>query len=64
MDSIQGTIDDLSSEIAKANWEVSVGISMSADDATEYRSNIEEYINQCQEYVNQQRYAINLAVEY
>lgn len=35
---------------------------MSADDATEYRSNIEEYINQCQEYVNQQRYAINLAV--
>ena len=59
LDSIQGTIDDLSSEIAKANWEVSVGISMSADDATEYRSNIEEYINQ---YVNQQRYAINLAV--
>lgn len=35
---------------------------MSADDATEYKSNIEEYINQCQEYVNQQRYAINLAV--
>lgn len=62
LDSIQGTIDDLSSEIAKANWEVSVGISMSADDATEYKSNIEEYINQCQEYVNQQRYAINLAV--
>ena len=62
MDSIQGTIDDLSSEIAKANWEVSVGISMSADDATEYKSNIEEYINQCQEYVNQQRYAVNLAV--
>lgn len=62
LDSIQGTIDDLSSEIAKANWEVSVGISMSADDATEYKSNIEEYINQCQEYVNQQRYAVNLAV--
>lgn len=62
LDSIQDTIDDLSSEIAKTNWEVSVGISMSADDATEYRSNIEEYINQCQEYVNQQRYAINMAV--
>ena len=62
LDSIQGTIDDLSSEIAKANWEVSVGISMSADDAADYQSNIEEYINQCQEYVNQQRYAVNLAV--
>lgn len=62
LDGIQDTISDLSDEIARANWEVSIGIDMSKEDAEAYKSNIASYIEECQSFVQQQQYAMNLAV--
>ncbi len=62
LEGIQETINDLSNEIAKSHWELSIGIDMSKEDVETYKSNIASYVEQCQVFVDQQQYAVNLAV--
>lgn len=62
LDGIQDSIADLSSEIARTNWEISIGMTLDEEDMESYRSNISSYVEQCQAYVEQQQYAVNLAV--
>lgn len=62
LDGIQDSIEDLSSEIARTNWEISIGMTLDEEDMETYRSNISSYVEQCQAYVEQQQYAVNLAV--
>lgn len=62
LDGIQDSIEDLSSEIARTNWEISIGMILDEEDMESYRSNISSYVEQCQAYVEQQQYAVNLAV--
>lgn len=62
LDGIQDSIADLSSEIARTNWEISIGMTLDEEDMESYRSNISSYVEQCQAYVEQQQYALNLAV--
>lgn len=62
LDDIQREIEDVTSEIDKANWKVSIGLSLSEEDTEEYQSNLASYVEQCQNYVEQQQYAVRLAV--
>ncbi|MFR4350578.1 MAG: phage tail tape measure protein [Roseburia sp.] len=62
LEGIQDTINELSNDIDKSHWELSIGIDMSKEDAEIYKKNIASYVEQCQEFVDQKQYAVNLAV--
>lgn len=62
LDDLQKSINDSVSAINKANWKVSIGMELSADEKEDYRSNIESYVQQCQQYAADQQYAMTMAV--
>lgn len=62
LDDLQKSINDSVSAINKMNWKVSIGMELSADEAEDYRSNIENYVQQCQQYATDQQYAMTMAV--
>lgn len=62
LDDIQREIDDVTASMNKANWKVSIGLTLSEEEKELYRSDIATYVEQCQDYVEQQQYAVSLSV--
>lgn len=59
---IQTIINDAAADLKKANWKVSIGMALTAEEQAEYQQNIDEFVKGCNDYVVQQNYAVNLAL--
>ncbi len=62
LDGLSDTIRDISDEINKTNWKVSIGMELDAAESEEYRNQVQQYYESVQAYVTQQQYAITLSV--
>jgi len=62
LDGISNEIRDVTNEINKANWKVSIGMELTEGEAEDYRSQVQTYYESVQEYVAQQQYSITLSV--
>ena len=66
LEPIESNIKEALDEINKANWKVSIGMELDAEDQESYKSAIDTYIQNAQEYALQARYAVsvNLATSF
>lgn len=62
LDGLSDTIRDISDEINRTNWKVSIGMELDAAESEEYRNQVQQYYESVQSYVTQQQYAITLSV--
>ena len=62
LDGLSDTIRDISAEINRTNWKVSIGMELDAAESEEYRNQVQQYYESVQSYVTQQQYAITLSV--
>lgn len=62
LDGLSDTILDISDEINRTNWKVSIGMELDAAESEEYRNQVQQYYESVQAYVTQQQYAITLSV--
>lgn len=62
LDGIQDTISNSVEAVNRANWKVSIGMELNADEKSDYQEQIQSYVSSVQSYVEQKQYAVNLAV--
>ena len=59
----QTIIDDAAAALKKANWKVSIGMTLTEEEQAEYQKSIDDFVKGCNDYVLQQNYAVGLAFE-
>lgn len=62
LDTIQDSINNAMRVINKMNWKVSIGMTLTEDDAASYKEAIASYVSECQNYASQQQYSLTLSV--
>lgn len=61
LDEFQKIINDAAAELKKANWKVSIGMTLTEEEQAEYQKSIDNFVKGCNDYVVQQNYSIGLA---
>ena len=58
LDSIQSAIDNARDTIDKTNWKVSIGLSLSEEEKSDYKSAVRDFVKETSEYLEQEHYAV------
>lgn len=62
LDNLSDNIRNVSDEINKTNWKVSIGMELNEVESEDYKNQVQQYYESVQAYVTQQQYAITLSV--
>lgn len=63
LEGIENSIEDSVKAINKMNWKVGIGLTLTEDEQSQYKSSIESFIKSSQDLITQNQYAISLALE-
>lgn len=61
LDTINDSIESVTSNIDKYNWKAEMGFQLSTEDISDYKSSIDSYISEVQDYVNQKHYTATMS---
>lgn len=62
LDTFEENMNEALENIKKADWKVSIGMELTADEQNSYKTEIDNYVKNAQEYVQQTGYAVALTL--
>ena len=63
LEGLSDKVGDAAAEVKKLNWKVSLGIELTEDETTSYKTAIDNYIKGMEEYAQQSQFAVSLNLD-